>query len=120
MFSFFLKDRILATCEANKLEYVNDPTNFQPQFTIRNAIRHCIDRAVSGGAKEFDEEFTEYTPEVATQLKKINKEAAKYTEFDNISLKTGREELREAVKKVAKELEEVDATGLSSRGFLTW
>ncbi|EKM55292.1 uncharacterized protein PHACADRAFT_184105 [Phanerochaete carnosa HHB-10118-sp] len=33
------KDRILATCEANDLEYVVDPTNFQPDITLRNSIR---------------------------------------------------------------------------------
>ena len=105
-----LKDRILATCEANKLEYVTDPTNFQPQLTIRNAIRHCID---SGEGKEPDSAFTQYPSEIATQLRNINKAAAKHPEL-NISLGAGREHLREAVKKVAKELEEVDATGLSS------
>ncbi|KAG6814597.1 hypothetical protein H0H92_000126 [Tricholoma furcatifolium] len=37
-----VKERILATCEANNLEYVTDPTNFQPALTLRNAIRHEI------------------------------------------------------------------------------
>ncbi|TFK94799.1 adenine nucleotide alpha hydrolases-like protein [Polyporus arcularius HHB13444] len=36
------KDRLLATCEANGLDYVNDPTNFQPALTIRNAIRKTL------------------------------------------------------------------------------
>lgn len=36
------KDRILATCEANKLEYVVDKTNFQPEVTLRNAIRYVV------------------------------------------------------------------------------
>lgn len=36
------KDRILATCEANHLEYVVDKTNFQPEVTLRNAIRHVV------------------------------------------------------------------------------
>jgi tRNA(Ile)-lysidine synthase len=105
-----LKDRILATCEANKLEYVNDPTNFQPGFTIRNAIRHCIDNGVG---KELDSAFTQYPAEIATKLKKINQAAAKYSEL-SISLGADREHLREVVKKVVKELEEVDVAGLSS------
>lgn len=91
------------------MEYVNDPTNFQPHHTIRNAIRHCIN---SEEGKELDSEFTQYPSEVATQLQKINRAAAKYPEL-NISLGAGREHLYEAVKKVAKELEEVDAIGLS-------
>ncbi|EIW79666.1 hypothetical protein CONPUDRAFT_137947 [Coniophora puteana RWD-64-598 SS2] len=36
------KDRILATCEANGLEYIDDPTNFQPSICLRNAIRHLM------------------------------------------------------------------------------
>ncbi|KAF9227747.1 hypothetical protein BS17DRAFT_694552 [Gyrodon lividus] len=38
----FPKDRILATCEANGLHYIDDPTNFQPELTLRNAVRHMI------------------------------------------------------------------------------
>lgn len=36
------KSRILATCNENALEYVTDPTNFQPEVTIRNAIRQSL------------------------------------------------------------------------------
>lgn len=115
IFSFFFffcsKDRILATCEANKLEYVNDPSNFQPDFTIRNAIRHCLD---SEEGKEPNPTFKNYPNEIAVQLTNINKKAAKYPELE-ISLGAGRERLREAVRTVADELEQVDATGLSSK-----
>lgn len=38
----WLQDRILATCEANGLKYVHDPTNFQPEITLRNALRIAI------------------------------------------------------------------------------
>ncbi|KAF8318959.1 hypothetical protein DL93DRAFT_2054074 [Clavulina sp. PMI_390] len=37
------KDRILATCEENRLEFVVDATNFQPDLTIRNQIRHDLE-----------------------------------------------------------------------------
>lgn len=37
-----IKDRILATCEDNKLEYITDKTNFQPHITLRNALRHAL------------------------------------------------------------------------------
>ncbi|KAI0086352.1 PP-loop family-domain-containing protein [Irpex rosettiformis] len=33
------KDRILATCEANKIDYVTDPSNYQPDATFRNYLR---------------------------------------------------------------------------------
>ncbi|KAH8099518.1 adenine nucleotide alpha hydrolases-like protein [Cristinia sonorae] len=36
------KDRILATCEANNLSYATDPTNFQPDITLRNYLRDRI------------------------------------------------------------------------------
>ena len=114
-FFFGSKDRILATCEANKLEYVNDPSNFQPDFTIRNAIRRCLDSAEEG--KEPDPTFSNFPGEIANELKHINKAAAKYPEL-NISLGASRECLREAAKTVAKELDEVDATGLSFSSFL--
>ncbi|KAJ7805636.1 hypothetical protein B0H14DRAFT_2879468 [Mycena olivaceomarginata] len=38
------KERILATCEENNLEYIDDSTNFQPELTIRNAIRHLLSK----------------------------------------------------------------------------
>jgi hypothetical protein len=36
------QDRILATCDAHNLEYITDTTNFQPDITLRNALRHVI------------------------------------------------------------------------------
>ncbi|KIK58145.1 hypothetical protein GYMLUDRAFT_202578 [Collybiopsis luxurians FD-317 M1] len=38
----FPKDRLLATCEENGLPYVTDTTNFQPEVTLRNAIRKWL------------------------------------------------------------------------------
>lgn len=109
-FFFLVKERILATCEENKLEYMDDPTNFQPQLTIRNAIRHCIN---SEEKEKLDSAFTQYPADIATLLTNINKAAAGYPEL-NISLSGDREHLRQVVKDLAKELAEVDATGLSS------
>ncbi|KAL1720084.1 PP-loop family-domain-containing protein, partial [Schizophyllum commune] len=37
------KDRVLATCDEHKLEYVVDSTNFQPDLTLRNAIRKAVE-----------------------------------------------------------------------------
>ncbi|KAG8932141.1 hypothetical protein FRC02_001614 [Tulasnella sp. 418] len=36
------KDRLVATCKEHGLQFVNDPTNFQPEITIRNAIRSTL------------------------------------------------------------------------------
>ncbi|KAH7107612.1 PP-loop family-domain-containing protein [Auriculariales sp. MPI-PUGE-AT-0066] len=37
-----LMHSILATCEQHGLEYVTDSTNFQPDITRRNAVRHFL------------------------------------------------------------------------------
>ncbi|TFK54674.1 hypothetical protein OE88DRAFT_1623776 [Heliocybe sulcata] len=44
-----LTSRILATCEENDLDYVTDQTNFQPETTIRNAIRHRLSQTSEQG-----------------------------------------------------------------------
>jgi tRNA(Ile)-lysidine synthase len=36
----FPKDRLQATCRMSNVEWVEDPTNSDPTFTLRNAIRH--------------------------------------------------------------------------------
>jgi tRNA(Ile)-lysidine synthase len=38
----FPKSRLLATCTANDIPFVNDPSNFDPTTTARNAIRWLI------------------------------------------------------------------------------
>ena len=40
---------MLATCEAHGLDYVTDETNFQPEITLRNAVRHAL---AAGGTSE--------------------------------------------------------------------
>ncbi|KAF5025000.1 hypothetical protein F66182_2951 [Fusarium sp. NRRL 66182] len=38
----FDKDRLIATCEANKIPWVEDETNKDPTLTTRNAIRYLV------------------------------------------------------------------------------
>lgn len=38
----FDKDRLIATCEANRVPWVEDATNQDPTLTTRNAVRHLI------------------------------------------------------------------------------
>ncbi|KZZ94930.1 PP-loop family protein [Moelleriella libera RCEF 2490] len=38
----FNKDRLIATCEANKIQWFEDHTNDDPSFTPRNAIRQMV------------------------------------------------------------------------------
>ncbi|KAL4077258.1 PP-loop family-domain-containing protein [Scleroderma yunnanense] len=48
----FPKDRILATCDAHALNYVDDPTNFQPEVTLRNAVRHMLNAESSASVPQ--------------------------------------------------------------------
>ncbi|KAF8912022.1 PP-loop family-domain-containing protein [Gymnopilus junonius] len=101
------KDRILATCEENKLDYVNDPTNFQPQLTIRNAIRHVIE---TGGTSSTDPKATElskFPRSVARALADINIAAEKRTDV-NFSLVTDLPTLRQISLDMTSELLDVD------------
>ena len=45
---------MLATCEERGLEYVTDETNFQPEVTLRNAIRHVLDGGKSADVSVLD------------------------------------------------------------------
>lgn len=38
----FDKDRLIATCEANKVQWFEDYTNLDPTLTTRNSIRHLV------------------------------------------------------------------------------
>ena len=38
----FSKTRILATCRTNNIPFVLDPTNLDPQITLRNAVRYLL------------------------------------------------------------------------------
>ncbi|KAF5349460.1 hypothetical protein D9757_012430 [Collybiopsis confluens] len=51
----FPKDRLLATCEEEGLPYVTDLSNFQPEVTLRNAIRKWL--ANNGKQDESDQVY---------------------------------------------------------------
>ncbi|KAF8965280.1 PP-loop family-domain-containing protein [Flammula alnicola] len=76
------KDRILATCEEEKLEYVSDPTNFQPQLTIRNAIRHVIKNGGATGLTSDDPSFSDLPHIIAQQMAVINVTASQEISYD--------------------------------------
>ncbi|KAJ3507505.1 hypothetical protein NLJ89_g6272 [Agrocybe chaxingu] len=89
------KDRLLATCEENKLDYVNDLTNFQPQLTVRNAIRHIIKEGGTAATTASDPDLAKFPPEIAKQLAEINVAAAEDPALD-FNLASSVEYLREA------------------------
>ncbi|KAK0482592.1 PP-loop family-domain-containing protein [Armillaria novae-zelandiae] len=88
------KDRLLATCESNQLEYVVDPTNFQPSLTLRNAIRGFLASGETD-VKVYAKEANLPNEHVA-ELGKVGEELAKTAMINVIS--TGPEQLRGSVK----------------------
>ncbi|KIJ69142.1 hypothetical protein HYDPIDRAFT_105710 [Hydnomerulius pinastri MD-312] len=101
----FGKDRILATCEANGLDYIDDPTNFQPALTLRNAVRKMIGADDSGelihiGESSLPEKFLEQLQ----QIKRVSS-SLQSTVMETAGVK---ERLRRAVRNLAVRVEEVD------------
>ncbi|KAJ3733969.1 hypothetical protein DFJ43DRAFT_174587 [Lentinula guzmanii] len=92
----FPKDRLLATCEENRLSYVNDETNFQPELTLRNALRHWL--ANDGKQNESDEHLLN----VSILRKKL-------AAFDiDIDLSGGVGQIRSAVNALALQADDID------------
>ncbi|KDR73559.1 hypothetical protein GALMADRAFT_228003 [Galerina marginata CBS 339.88] len=101
------KDRILATCEEHKLDYVNDPTNFQPQLTIRNAIRHVTGKGGAAGLTAEDPCFAEFPAPIAKQLARINVAGANEPS-NSLSLASDLEHLRTVSKGLTSALLDID------------
>ncbi|KAF9014036.1 PP-loop family-domain-containing protein [Cyathus striatus] len=93
------KDRILTTCDENSLKYVTDKTNFQPEITLRNAIRHRLQNGQS-----WDSGSTLLPKNIATDMKAIA-DAAKHI---NIDLNAGPEHLYDSVKALTDQVNEID------------
>ncbi|CCM04425.1 uncharacterized protein FIBRA_06604 [Fibroporia radiculosa] len=94
------KDRILATCEKHELEYVNDPTNFQPSLTTRNAIRDYIareDKRLQG------EEPVEEEPKLPEPVKTAIQQLRSVVEVE------GDRDLQIAVQRVRERVEVVES-----------
>ncbi|KAK0463584.1 PP-loop family-domain-containing protein [Desarmillaria tabescens] len=98
------KDRLLATCESNQLEYVVDPTNFRPSLTLRNAIRGFLAsgetdvKVYAKGANLSDEHVVE--------LEKVGEELSKTAMINVTSI--GPEQLRGSVKSLGTMVRNMD------------
>ncbi|KIM48808.1 hypothetical protein M413DRAFT_86579 [Hebeloma cylindrosporum] len=101
------KDRIIKTCEDNKLEYVTDSTNFQPQLTIRNAIRHVIHTGGATALTANDPEFEKFPADIAQQLADINVAAAREPSY-GFNLASDLCQLREASMRLSSSMVKVD------------
>ncbi|KAI0373019.1 hypothetical protein BV20DRAFT_963503 [Pilatotrama ljubarskyi] len=93
------KDRILATCEANKLDYVNDPTNFQPDLTYRNSIRQLLSNKSQDPAPQPDNQAETTEVDFKPYIKQLRDMAPGTRPAD---------QLREAVRLYGMRLEEVE------------
>ncbi|KII89083.1 hypothetical protein PLICRDRAFT_40724 [Plicaturopsis crispa FD-325 SS-3] len=101
----FSKDRILATCDEHRLEYVTDQTNFQPELTLRNAVRHMLsgkDLSRNGNEPPLPNTLPD---EIAEQLRGIRKATQDVLHLD---VSGGREKLRNAVGNLSNGVEEIE------------
>lgn len=114
------QDRILATCEANNLEYVTDKTNFQPNLTLRNALRHRIqgnngksqvcrtDLKICRLPTAFQEE--QLPPDIAEKMIAIERGVSSLNSV-SMTLDSGADELRSLVRVLTTNLEDIDSQG---------
>ncbi|TFL07334.1 PP-loop family-domain-containing protein [Pterulicium gracile] len=107
----FSKDRLLATCEEHGLVYIKDKSNFQPDLTLRNAIRAQLTRGSDGLSPPIVSEKTQ--PQLndpplqtapAQQLSDVHKAMQKLAPWGPAD----KEELRAAVAQLQERMGEVN------------
>ncbi|KAG5350437.1 tRNA(Ile)-lysidine synthase [Termitomyces sp. J132] len=98
------KDRILATCEANNLQYVVDQTNFQPGITLRNAIRHEI----QANARNQPQTPMSMLPQDIVKRLMNLEIVARSLRNVSMSLDSSIEELRTGVRVLSQEARDID------------
>ncbi|KAI6127730.1 hypothetical protein EV401DRAFT_2067558 [Pisolithus croceorrhizus] len=96
----FPKDRILATCDAHALNYVNDPTNLHRETTLRNAVRQMLASSTSGA--------TEPPPFRQESLEPVMK-ASSFLQSIVTNVTDTRERLRRATSLLADRVEQLDS-----------
>ncbi|KAJ7633062.1 PP-loop family-domain-containing protein [Roridomyces roridus] len=98
------KDRLLATCEEHKLEYVTDSTNFQPELTLRNAIRDMLakdslDPTCIG--KRLPQDIWDSLQQIQKGLSSL--------ESVSVDPRGGFDQLRSAVTVLSEQVEDIDS-----------
>lgn len=105
-----VKVRILATCKENGLSYVKDPTNFQPEITLRNAIRDKIrGNATPWENRQHTSDVKQISQEMVQGLKSI--QAAVEEAKLNFSLDTPLDLLRRESNHISAIVREQEAQG---------
>ncbi|KAK7038133.1 ATP-bind-3 domain-containing protein [Favolaschia claudopus] len=97
------KERILATCEENNLPFIQDSTNFQPELTLRNAIRHLLSKNTLD-PQSVGLELPAHISEGLTQLQK------NLTSIDSVDLdpSEGSEQLLSSVNELTEQVEDIE------------
>ena len=112
-----LQDRILETREQNGLDYVTDSTNFQPDITLRNALRAIIsnnDKSVSQNdcsrsfalklkfGQDSPLDLSTFPPGIQKKLEDVDLAISKHSETTHllVNLKSSSETLRQAAKAI--------------------
>lgn len=113
------QDRILATCEENGLEYVTDQTNFQPEATLRNAVRHVLRHGkvriitlmcASNSQVPFQESAKDFPPNLQEQIATIDKSLQDHPSFEG-DLDSGSEKLGKFVLQLSEKVEKLEKKG---------
>ncbi|KAJ7172019.1 PP-loop family-domain-containing protein [Mycena filopes] len=98
------KDQILATCEINKLEYITDSTNFQPELTLRNALRALLAK----GTVDPESIGLDLPPSMVEDLSNIQTKIAAL-ETVEMDVSAGLDQLRGAVTVLTEQAEDVES-----------
>ncbi|KAJ7264985.1 PP-loop family-domain-containing protein [Mycena haematopus] len=97
------KERILATCQENNLEYVEDSTNFQPELTLRNAIRHLL----SKNTLDPESIGLELPPHIAESVNKLQTGLSSLESVD-LDPSEGLDQLRSSVHILTEQVEDIE------------
>lgn len=91
------KDRILATCDEHKLDYVVDSTNFQPELTLRNAIRKAVEDRDVAPITRFDSSLTVDTIEERIRALSLS-----------LDVRQGAQALRDTVRNIVHNVRSIE------------
>ncbi|KAI9507362.1 hypothetical protein F5148DRAFT_1285277 [Russula earlei] len=107
-------DRILATCDLHGIRYVIDRTNFQPDLTLRNAIRHvlaCNERKARSLSETM--ESPPLPPVLAEKILRTQTASENLKLPVPFDLMASRESLYEAVRYSSLNLADIESRGNS-------
>ncbi|KAI9446309.1 PP-loop family-domain-containing protein, partial [Lactarius indigo] len=103
------KDRILATCDLHRIHYVLDPTNFQPELTLRNALRRVLDDKEKKLHSAKLKPPSSLPPVLVDQITRMKTASENMKISVPIDFMSSRENLREAVRCSSRDLFDIES-----------